>query len=149
MFQQFKAHNESKNIFKAAKTPAVFFAIAVLFYIASGVFGLLGVYSMANFCNLLMGLALVTLITWAYIRYSGEMVEFGRRLDEVALLLWEGVSLNLIKVPKSYFCFQFMKPIYQQFVQKSLEQAAISAATSAAASATGSSSIVNGKMKSS
>lgn len=95
MFQQFKAHNESKNIFKAAKTPAVFFAIAVIFYILSGIFGLLGIYSIANLCNLSMGLALVTLITWAYIRYSGEMVDFGRRLDEVALMLWEGVNINL------------------------------------------------------
>lgn len=68
MFVSFKAHNESKNIFKAARTPAVYFAAAVIFYILSGIFGLVGMYTFANFCNLLMGLALLTLALWAYIR---------------------------------------------------------------------------------
>lgn len=67
-FNQFRAHNESKNIFKAARTPSVFFAIAMVFYIASGVFGLVGLYPVANLCNLAMGVALITLVMWAYIR---------------------------------------------------------------------------------
>lgn len=67
-FTKFKAHNESKNIFKAARTPAVFFAIAIVMYILSGVFGLFGIYTFANFCNLIMGIALLTLTLWAYIR---------------------------------------------------------------------------------
>lgn len=68
MFVNFKAHNESKNIFKAARTPAVYFALAVGFYIFSGIFGLVGMYTFANFCNLTMGVALLTLALWAYIR---------------------------------------------------------------------------------
>jgi len=68
-FLQFKAHNESKNIFKAARTPAVFFAIAVTMYILSGIFGLVGLYTIANICNLIMGIGLLTLVLWAYIRY--------------------------------------------------------------------------------
>lgn len=67
----FKAHNESKNIFKAARTPAVYFAIAVVMYIFSGIFGLVGLYTFANFANLIMGIALLTLATWAYIRLVG------------------------------------------------------------------------------
>lgn len=69
-FTQFRAHNESKNIFKAARTPSVFFAIALFFYVGSGVLGLVGLYPLANLCNLAMGLALLTLVLWAYIRYS-------------------------------------------------------------------------------
>jgi atlastin len=61
-------HNESKNVFKAARTPAVFFATAVIFYILSGVFGLVGIYSVANICNLMMGVAMLSLGIWAYIR---------------------------------------------------------------------------------
>jgi atlastin len=61
-------HNESKNIFKAARTPAVFFATAVIFYILSGIFGLVGMYSLANICNLFMGAAMLSLGVWAYIR---------------------------------------------------------------------------------
>jgi len=67
-FNSFKAHNESKNIFKAARTPAVFFAIAIIMYILSGIFGLLGLYTFANFSNLVMGFSLLTLALWAYIR---------------------------------------------------------------------------------
>lgn len=67
-FGTFRAHNESKNIFKAARSPAVFFAISVIMYILSGIFGLFGLYTFANFCNLVMGIALLTLTLWAYIR---------------------------------------------------------------------------------
>ncbi|KAK6639192.1 hypothetical protein RUM43_007462 [Polyplax serrata] len=132
LLEQFRAHNESKNIFKAAKTPAVFFALTVTFYIASGLFGLFGLYYVANTCNIIMGFALFALITWAYVRYSGELLEIGRILDDVALFIWDGS----------------MKPFYQEFVQKTLENAALDAATSAAVGLAGS-SVINGKVKSS
>lgn len=67
-FENFKSHNESKNIFKSARTPAVYFAIAVACYILSGIFGLFGLYTFANFCNFIMGVSLLTLVLWAYIR---------------------------------------------------------------------------------
>lgn len=68
MLANFRTMNESKNVFKAARTPAVYFALAVAFYIASGIFGLLGLYTLANSANFIMGIALLTLIIWAYIR---------------------------------------------------------------------------------
>jgi len=111
-FNAFKAHNESKNIFKAARTPAVFFVIATVFYILSGVFSLFGLYPLASTCNMVMGIALLTLILWSYVRYSGEMRELGEQLDEIANIIWDNV----------------MKPVYQVFVEKSLEHAASQAA---------------------
>ncbi|XP_055530377.1 atlastin [Wyeomyia smithii] len=107
-YMTFRANNESKNIFKAARTPAVYFAIAVVMYIFSGIFGLVGLYTFANFANLIMGIALLTLATWAYIRYSGELSDFGVRLDEFANLLWENI----------------MKPIYQSCMEKGIQQVA-------------------------
>lgn len=68
LFEDYRDMNESKNIFKAARTPAVFLAIAIIVYVLSGVFGLFGLYVFANFCNLVMGIALLTLTLWAYIR---------------------------------------------------------------------------------
>lgn len=67
-FENFKSHNENKNIFKAAKTPAVFLAVAITFYILSGIFGLVGLYTFANFANLIIGVSLMTLALWAYVR---------------------------------------------------------------------------------
>jgi atlastin len=55
-YTQYKAANESKNIFKAARTPGVYFVIAIVMYVLSGVFGLVGLYVFANFCNLVMGI---------------------------------------------------------------------------------------------
>uniref|UniRef100_A0A182K3G1 GB1/RHD3-type G domain-containing protein n=1 Tax=Anopheles christyi TaxID=43041 RepID=A0A182K3G1_9DIPT len=107
-FVTFRAHNESKNIFKAARTPAVYFVIAMVMYIMSGIFGLVGLYTFANFANLIMGIALITLGTWAYIRYSGELSDFGVRLDEIANLLWENM----------------MKPIYQSCMEKGIQHVA-------------------------
>ncbi|XP_065226800.1 atlastin isoform X1 [Planococcus citri] len=107
-YNQFKAHNESKNIFKAARTPAVIVAIIILFYVLSGIFGLVGLYAVANIANLIMGVAILTLATWAYIRYSGEIRDIGEIIDHAATMVWEVV----------------MKPVYQVFVEKSLQHAA-------------------------
>ncbi|XP_076667296.1 atlastin GTPase isoform X3 [Andrena cerasifolii] len=90
-FVQFKAHNESKNIFKAARTPAVFFVIAAIMYFSSGLFGIIGLYPLANICNFVVGLCIVTLILWTYVRYSGNFRSCGAVLDEVANVLWDNV----------------------------------------------------------
>ncbi|XP_071554531.1 atlastin isoform X1 [Temnothorax nylanderi] len=103
-FSQFKAHNESKNIFKAARTPAVFFAIAVTMYILSGIFGLVGLYTLANVCNLIMGIGLLTLVLWAYIRYSGEFREIGTQIDDLASTIWENCTNEKRYLRKVWLC---------------------------------------------
>ncbi|GJQ66246.1 putative GTPase [Trypoxylus dichotomus] len=129
-FEQFKSHNESKNIFKAARTPAVFFALAVLCYVLSGVFGLFGAYPIANTFNIIMGIALLTLGLWAYIRYSGELREIGIQIDEVANFIWEN----------------FMKPTYQNFIEKGMQEMAVRAAEAAISNSTNTTSVPNGKL---
>uniref|UniRef100_T1I7F9 Uncharacterized protein n=1 Tax=Rhodnius prolixus TaxID=13249 RepID=T1I7F9_RHOPR len=132
LYAQFKLHNESKNIFKAARTPAVFFAVAVFFYVCSGIFGLFGFYSFANICNFIMGVSLITLITWSYVRYSGEMLEIGETLDLVASALWENL----------------LKPSYEAFVEKSIEHAVINSTLPAITKTTLSrTTSINGKHK--
>ncbi|KAI4468389.1 guanylate binding protein [Holotrichia oblita] len=129
-FEQFKSHNESKNIFKAARTPAVFFALAVLCYILSGVFGLFGAYTIANTFNIVMGISLLTLGLWAYIRYSGELREIGVQIDEVANFIWEN----------------FMKPTYQNFIEKGMQEMAVRAAEAAISNSNTTTSVPNGKL---
>ena len=70
MYEKYLHQNESKNVFKAAKTPATLFSVLVLFYLLSGIFGLFGMYSFANVCNFLMGCSLLMLTLWAYVRYE-------------------------------------------------------------------------------
>ncbi|XP_067130951.1 atlastin-2 isoform X1 [Centruroides vittatus] len=97
-YENFVKHNESKNIFAAARTPATLFAIVLITYFQSAFFGLLGFYSMANFFNLVMGIALLTLCLWSYIRYSGEMRDIGTQIDIIANGIWQSL----------------LKPLYQK-----------------------------------
>lgn len=96
-FQNFAKHNEGKNIFAAARTPATLFAVVLAFYFVSGAFGLLGIYSLSNFCNLLMGLSLISLCLWGYVRYSGDMREVGAQIDNIANIIWASLLKPLYK----------------------------------------------------
>ncbi|XP_007892554.1 atlastin-2 isoform X3 [Callorhinchus milii] len=88
-YANFVKHNDSKNIFYAARTPATLFAVMFTMYIISGVTGFIGLDSIASLCNLVMGIALISLCTWAYTKYSGEFREFGTIIDHVAETIWE------------------------------------------------------------
>uniref|UniRef100_A0A8C0ILL0 Atlastin GTPase 2 n=1 Tax=Chelonoidis abingdonii TaxID=106734 RepID=A0A8C0ILL0_CHEAB len=91
IYANFVKHNDGKNIFYAARTPATLFAVMFAMYIISGLTGFLGMNSIASLCNLIMGLALISLCTWAYVKYSGEFREVGTAIDQVAEALWEQV----------------------------------------------------------
>lgn len=90
-YGNFVKHNDGKNIFFAARTPATLFAVMFAMYIVSLVTGFVGINSVATLCNLIMGVALVSLCTWAYVKYSGEFREVGSVIDRVAETLWEQV----------------------------------------------------------
>nr|XP_005005110.1 atlastin-2 isoform X2 [Cavia porcellus] len=90
-YANFIKHNDGKNIFYAARTPATLFAVMFAMYIISGLTGFIGLNSIAVLCNLVMGLALTALCTWAYVKYSGEFREIGTMIDQIAETLWEQV----------------------------------------------------------
>nr|XP_033792290.1 atlastin-2 isoform X3 [Geotrypetes seraphini] len=89
IYANFVKHNDGKNIFYAARTPATLFAVMFAMYIISGLTGFIGLNSIASLCNLIMGVALLSLCTWAYVKYSGEFREIGTIIDQVAETLWE------------------------------------------------------------
>ncbi|XP_069000521.1 atlastin-2 isoform X1 [Embiotoca jacksoni] len=88
-FANFSKHNDSKNIFYAARTPATLFAVMFVTYLVSGVTGFVGLSTLAALANLAMGVALLSLCLWAYVKYSGEFREVGTMIDLVAETLWE------------------------------------------------------------
>uniref|UniRef100_A0A3B1KBL8 Atlastin GTPase 2 n=1 Tax=Astyanax mexicanus TaxID=7994 RepID=A0A3B1KBL8_ASTMX len=92
-YANFVKHNDGKNIFHAARTPAMLFAVMFAMYVISLVTGFVGINSVATLCNLIMGVALVSLCTWAYVKYSGEFREVGSVIDQVAETLWEQVRV--------------------------------------------------------
>ena len=88
-FENYKLHNESKNLFKAANTPITLGAIAMIFYITSQLFSLFGLYPLANILNLLMLAAIILLAVWGYIRYSGNFTELGASIDTISSTIWD------------------------------------------------------------
>ena len=91
-YANFTKHNDGKNIFYAARTPATLFAVMFAAYVVSGVTGFVGLSTLAALANLLMGVALLSLCAWAYVKYSGEFREVGVLIDLVAENLWEQVG---------------------------------------------------------
>lgn len=95
VYANFTKHNESKNIFYAARTPATLFAVMFAMYIISTVTGFIGLSLIAALANLVMGVSLMSLCAWAYVRYSGEYREVGVAIDLTAEALWEQVGGDL------------------------------------------------------
>ncbi|XP_036402452.1 atlastin-2 isoform X3 [Megalops cyprinoides] len=100
-YANFVKHNDGKNIFYAARTPATLFAVMFAMYIVAGVTGFIGLTSIAGLCNFVMGVALLSLCTWAYVKYSGEYRELGSLVDLVAETLWEQVFSKLFASARS------------------------------------------------
>ncbi|XP_050427131.1 atlastin-like isoform X2 [Adelges cooleyi] len=106
-YEQLKCHNKSKNIFTAARTPAIYFASTVVCYFLSRLVGVLRMYALAKCFSFFMGLASVTLVLWAYTRCSGEHGELIEMFDEPANIIWNNL----------------MKPSYDLFLRSHVEQA--------------------------
>ncbi|XP_030588537.1 atlastin-2 isoform X2 [Archocentrus centrarchus] len=100
-YASFSKHNDGKNIFYAARTPATLFAVMFVMYVVSLVTGFVGISSVATLCNLVMGVALTALCIWAYVKYSGEFCEVGGFIDQVAETLWEQIFSKLFEVARS------------------------------------------------
>lgn len=123
-YVNFCKHNDGKNIFHAARTPATLCVLMFLTYLGSMITGFVGVTLVAMLCNLVMGIALLALCLWAYTKYSGEYREVGGAIDCVAETLWEQVSCfgffnlfcfslsssSLLSLPPQLFFFPSLLP---------------------------------------
>uniref|UniRef100_A0A673HA93 Atlastin-2-like n=1 Tax=Sinocyclocheilus rhinocerous TaxID=307959 RepID=A0A673HA93_9TELE len=109
VYMNFVKHNESKNIFYAARTPATLFAVMFVTYMVSTVTGFVGLSVIAALANLVMGVSLLSLCAWAYVRYSGEYREVGVAIDLIAEALWE----------------QVLKPLTEQYMEENVRQTVV------------------------
>ena len=91
-FENFQKHNESKNIFSAARTPAVLFTVMIVSYMFGGFVGVFGLESVANLFNFIMIIFLLMLCTWFYIQYSGDYRNIMVQIDQLATVIWDHVS---------------------------------------------------------
>ncbi|CAH1792203.1 unnamed protein product, partial [Owenia fusiformis] len=115
-YENFVKHNESKNIFHAARTPATLFAVVVITYMLAGLLGFIGLESLANLVNLVMGVMLILLLTWAYVRYSGNFREVGAFIDQLAEIIWEKFRMKRM--------FKGLQPVSTQIMEEGAKHAA-------------------------
>ena len=93
LFDNFIKLNDSKNIFNAARTPAVFLVVTVIAYMISGFLNMVGLSSIASLFNLILGFSLIAIGIWAYVRFSGELREIGCQLDVAAEWIWDEIFM--------------------------------------------------------
>lgn len=99
LFEDLAKHNQSKNIFNTFRTPAVIFSLIVMLYLCSAVTEYVGLSIVAQFCSLIMGLLLLSLLAWGYIRYSGEYRELGIIIDTVAEFMLQKIRTGYGNAP--------------------------------------------------
>ncbi|OAD53941.1 Atlastin [Eufriesea mexicana] len=95
------------------------------------IFGFTGLYLLSNICNFVVCICMLTIMLLAYIRYSGSYDTIEIVIHEVANTLWN----NLIK------------PVYRQFVEKSVSVAVAQAAEMATNTTMNATVTANGKPK--
>jgi len=95
LFENFIKVNDSKNIFNAARTPAVFLVVIIVAYMISGFLNMIGLTSIASIFNFILGFALLAIGIWAYVRFSGEIREIGCQLDNAAEWIWDEIFMTV------------------------------------------------------
>ncbi|CAB1343792.1 unnamed protein product [Coregonus sp. 'balchen'] len=113
-YSNFHKHNEGKNIFYAARTPATLFVVMFTTYVVSGLTGFIGMNTIAVLANLVMGVALMTLCMWAYVKYSGEFRDVGTIIDLLADTLWEQRTARKV-----------LKPLSEQYMEDNVRQTVV------------------------
>uniref|UniRef100_A0A8C7V3Z5 Atlastin 3 n=1 Tax=Oncorhynchus mykiss TaxID=8022 RepID=A0A8C7V3Z5_ONCMY len=95
LWQSFTKHNESKNVFSAFRTPAVLFVLVCFLYVLSGLLLFIGLATIALICDCVLGLAMVAMLTWSFIRYSGKYRGLGGAIDQTADVILQQVNTSL------------------------------------------------------
>ncbi|TNN50085.1 Atlastin-3 [Liparis tanakae] len=97
MWQSLSKHNKAKNLFSAFRTPAVLFVLVCLLYVVSGVLFFVGLTTVAVVCDCTLGVVMMSMLTWAFIRYSGRYQHVGGAIDQAAGVVLEQATVVLNK----------------------------------------------------
>lgn len=97
MWVSFSKHNESKNLFSAFRTPAILFVLVCFLYVLSGVLLFVGLSTFALVCDCTLGLVMMAMLAWAFIRYSGRYHHVGGAIDQAAGVVLEQATVALNK----------------------------------------------------
>uniref|UniRef100_A0AC34QAN8 GB1/RHD3-type G domain-containing protein n=1 Tax=Panagrolaimus sp. JU765 TaxID=591449 RepID=A0AC34QAN8_9BILA len=100
-FGYFAKANENKNLFKSMRTPAVLTTLIVADYCFQEFFQFIGLEGIAGIFTSICFIAIIALISWIYVRYSGNVRELGQGIDNGANWIWKNF-LSQIMVPATH-----------------------------------------------
>ncbi|KAE9556250.1 hypothetical protein FO519_000589 [Halicephalobus sp. NKZ332] len=95
-FVYFTRANDSKNLFKSMRTPAVLISLMIIDYILQEIFQLIGLDGVAGIFTSIFFISAIALVTWCYVRYSGNGREAGQAVDTVANWTWDNFFSQLL-----------------------------------------------------
>ena len=90
--ENYKKHNDSKNVFAFSRTPTTFIVTMVLCYIIAGILDTLWLGSITFIFMFGFWVGFALLFTWLYTKYSGTYAEIGEYIDHFADVIWNTVS---------------------------------------------------------
>ncbi|KAI6233894.1 GB1/RHD3-type G domain-containing protein [Aphelenchoides fujianensis] len=88
-YQSFVKVNNSKNLFKSMRTPAVLVCFIVVNYVCQEFLQLFGLDAIASIFSLMLTLVIAALGTWTYSRYSGNIRDLAHGIDASVAWMWE------------------------------------------------------------
>uniref|UniRef100_A0A914ZS08 GB1/RHD3-type G domain-containing protein n=1 Tax=Parascaris univalens TaxID=6257 RepID=A0A914ZS08_PARUN len=94
-YESFIKVNNSKNLFKSMRTPAVLVAFMIFDYIVQQFFQIIGLDTVAGLFSAALCIAIAALCTWAYSRYSGNLRDAGVMVDEAVTWAWQNFLSSL------------------------------------------------------
>uniref|UniRef100_A0A8C6KIE3 Atlastin 3 n=1 Tax=Nothobranchius furzeri TaxID=105023 RepID=A0A8C6KIE3_NOTFU len=118
MWQSFSKHNEAKNLFSAFRTPAVLFVLICFLYIVSGVLLFIGLTTFALVCDCIMGLVMIAMVAWAFIRYSGQYRDVGGAIDQAAGVVLEQVRIQILIMINFIYIAQSIQEMQHKMLYK-------------------------------
>ncbi|XP_031799335.1 atlastin-3 isoform X1 [Sarcophilus harrisii] len=118
LYGHFIKHNSSKNVFSSFRTPAVLFSFILVLYLSSGLSSFLGLEMITQLCNCLLGLLFISLLTWGYVRYSGQYRELGGAIDSsTAFVLEQATSCMSNSTPETVGEAECRRPLVDKKCQ--------------------------------
>ncbi|KAK6110232.1 Atlastin-1 [Brugia pahangi] len=87
-YESFIKVNNSKNLFKSMRTPAVLVTFMIVDYVLQEFFQLIGLDIIAGLFSAALCIAVVSLGIWAYSRYSGNLRDVGVMVDDAVTWAW-------------------------------------------------------------
>ncbi|KAL4710851.1 hypothetical protein ACJJTC_012943 [Scirpophaga incertulas] len=99
-FEQLRAHNEGKNLFRMASTPAALALVTLLCWLLAAAASSAGVVSVARLANAMALAVAAALVMWLYSRLTGNMRDQAMKLDE------------LVETVKNYLMQQAVGPTH-------------------------------------